>query len=118
MDGLRCQNEKALILATTSSPDVLISIINRFNCSDPTTYFFGDTSLGFSNATCYNLMDNLNDNNMSASAGKLPYNSLMHTTIDKHVCMQLCLPALIISMRLLHLKHLLQEDLMSILRKL
>ena len=97
MDGLRCQNETALILATTSSPDVLISI-NRFNCSDPTTYFFGNASLGFSNATCYNVTDNLNDYVMSASAGKLPYNSLMHNTIDEHVCMQLCLPALIILM--------------------
>ncbi|KAL5515781.1 hypothetical protein EMCRGX_G000998 [Ephydatia muelleri] len=67
VDGLRCQNETALILATTSSPDVLISI-NRFNCSDPTTYFFGNASLGFSNATCYNVTDNLNDYVMSASA--------------------------------------------------
>ena len=57
IDGFLCQNELASLRTFTNNQDLLNEILNRFNCSVPTSYFYGDASLGFSNATCYNVTD-------------------------------------------------------------
>ena len=59
-NGSQCQY--ALTLLKMSSNDqndqsLLSMILNHVNCTVPETYFFGNTSLGFSNNTCYSLID-------------------------------------------------------------
>ena len=37
----------------------VVSLLQQVNCSDPSTYYFGDTSNGFSNTSCYSSFNDL-----------------------------------------------------------
>ena len=58
-NGSRCQNALNLLRTSSKNPDKWDSTLIGINCTDPKSYFFGNASSGFSNNTCYNLIDTL-----------------------------------------------------------
>ncbi|KAL5515776.1 hypothetical protein EMCRGX_G000993 [Ephydatia muelleri] len=58
-NGSRCQNALNLLRTSSKNPDEWNSTPIGINCTDPKSYFFGNASSGFSNNTCYNLIDTL-----------------------------------------------------------
>ena len=55
-NGSQCQNALRLLRGGSNNPELLDNILNQLNCTNTATYFFGDAQYGFSNSSCYDLI--------------------------------------------------------------
>ena len=58
-NGSQCQNALQLLRASSFNPEKLDRVLHQLNCTDPATYFFGDMQFGFSNSSCYDLINGM-----------------------------------------------------------